>query len=302
VAEEEPFISAITAVNNEENEPFSDASNNVVDVKETVDQVQEFVSSNITDHASVHVATDAVEVTATVDSMVVFRSTTTTTADAKQKRVSLDEELMYQLEQVDRKVKYMNETCSENESDEDDSDDDDRYYDQDLNYNRNRVNSNSGKGSNNDAGAQDFEDLDDENFDYDESVELDSSSANNNNNNNNNVNGNSGAAAAVDGVVLKNPRTPAKIKSDIRQNRAVDLHEEIKQISNVIQDLVQTINVRNGSTTTSTAGGCSVTAPIATGSLTVQNGKNGHDNNNGSSLENGKLKQMFFFYFVIICS
>ena len=41
--------------------------------------------------------------------------------------------------------------------------------------------------------------------------------------------------------------TPAKIKSEVRQNRAIDLHEEIKQISNVIQDLVQTINVRNGS-------------------------------------------------------
>ncbi len=105
----------------------------------------------------------------------------------KVKRMSLDEEIFYRLEEVDKKVKYMNETCSENEDD--------------------------------------LDDLDDENFDYDESVEMD--------------NGNDDR--------LFHPRTPAKIKSEVRQNRAIDLHEEIKQISNVIQDLVQTINVRNGS-------------------------------------------------------
>lgn len=104
---------------------------------------------------------------------------------AFQKRMSLDEELLYQLEEVDKKVKYMNETCSENEGDEDD--------------------------------------LDDENFDYDESVEFEN----------------------ANDERLFHPRRPAKIKSDLRQNRAIDLHEEIKQISNVIQDLVQTINVRN---------------------------------------------------------
>lgn len=110
-----------------------------------------------------------------------------------QKRMSLDEELLYQLEEVDKKVKYMNETCSENEGDDDDDEEND---------------------------------LDDENFDYDESVEIENSNDER----------------------LFHPRRPAKIKSDLRQNRAIDLHEEIKQISNVIQDLVQTINVRNGST------------------------------------------------------
>ena len=105
----------------------------------------------------------------------------------KVKRMSLDEEIFYRLEEVDKKVKYMNETCSENEDD--------------------------------------LDDLDDENFDYDESVEIEN----------------------ANDERLFHPRTPAKIKSEVRQNRAIDLHEEIKQISNVIQDLVQTINVRNGS-------------------------------------------------------
>ena len=104
--------------------------------------------------------------------------------------MSLEEELFYQLEEVDKKVKYMNETCSENEEEEEDD-----------------------------------EDLDDENFDYDESVELEN----------------------TNDERLFHPRTPAKIKSDLRQNRQIDLHEEIKAISNVIQDLVQTINVRNSS-------------------------------------------------------
>ena len=108
-------------------------------------------------------------------------------AEDKVKRMSLDEEIFYRLEEVDKKVKYMNETCSENEDD--------------------------------------LDDLDDENFDYDESVEIDN----------------------ANDERLFHPRTPAKIKSEVRQNRAIDLHEEIKQISNVIQDLVQTINVRNGS-------------------------------------------------------
>lgn len=161
---------------------------------------------------------------------VVYRSATKT-ASIKQngsgsKRVSLDEELMYQLEQVDKKVKYMNETCSENESDGE-SDDEDRYYDHDLNYNRHRG-STQPKGNHSANGGEYNEDLDDENFDYDESVEL----------------GATGTPARQT-AGLKQARTPAKIKSDIRQNRAVDLHEEIKQISNVIQDLVQTINVRN---------------------------------------------------------
>lgn len=107
----------------------------------------------------------------------------------KVKRMSLDEEIFFRLEEVDKKVKYMNETCSENEDDDED-------------------------------------DLDDENFDYDESV-IDAENTNDER--------------------LFHPRTPAKIKSEVRQNRTIDLHEEIKQISNVIQDLVQTINVRNGS-------------------------------------------------------
>ncbi|CAF0709788.1 unnamed protein product [Brachionus calyciflorus] len=103
-----------------------------------------------------------------------------------EKRMSLDEELLNQLDDVEKKVKYMNETCSEN----DENDDDDN-------------------------------DLDDENFDYDESLDNETDER------------------------LFHPRRPNKIKSEIRQNRAMDLQEEIKQISNVIQDLVQTINVRN---------------------------------------------------------
>ena len=115
-------------------------------------------------------------------------TSTEATANAVSKRMSLDEEICYRLEEVDKKVKYMNETCSENEDD-------------------------------------DLDDLDDENFDYDESVEIEN----------------------TNDERLFHPRTPAKIKSEVRQNRTIDLHEEIKQISNVIQDLVQTINVRNGS-------------------------------------------------------
>ncbi len=122
---------------------------------------------------------------------VVFR-TVEVSSSLSCNRMSLDEELFYHLEEVDKKVKYMNETCSEDE------------------------------------GGDDDDDLDDENFDYDESVELE--------------NGNDER--------LFHPRTPAKIKSEVRNNRAVDLHEEIKQISNVIQDLVQTINVRNSTNQT----------------------------------------------------
>lgn len=116
---------------------------------------------------------------------VVFRTETLTSQTTK--RMSLDEELFYHLEEVDKKVKYMNETCSEDE------------------------------------GGDDDDDLDDENFDYDESVELEN----------------------ANDERLFHPRTPAKIKSEVRNNRTVDLQEEIKQISSVIQDLVQTINVRN---------------------------------------------------------
>ena len=117
---------------------------------------------------------------------VVFRNNENTNKNdnnnTNSNRMSLDEELLYQLEQVDKKVKYMNETCSENEEDDED------------------------------------EDLDDENFDFDESN-------------------------SNDEKLFHPTRTPAKIKSQVRQNRTVDLHEEIKQISNVIHDLVQTINV-----------------------------------------------------------
>jgi len=38
------------------------------------------------------------------------------------KRLSIDEELLNQIEQVDKKVKYLNETCSENEDDDDEVD------------------------------------------------------------------------------------------------------------------------------------------------------------------------------------
>jgi hypothetical protein len=124
---------------------------------------------------------------------VVFRSDQNEPKSESQvKRMSLDEEIFFRLEEVDKKVKYMNETCSENEDDDDE------------------------------------DDLDDENFDYDESV----------------IDAENGQDER-----LFHPRTPAKIKSEVRQNRTIDLHEEIKQISNVIQDLVQTINVRNGSKT-----------------------------------------------------
>lgn len=124
---------------------------------------------------------------------VVFRNGETLASNVQhqnQKRMSLDEELFYHLEEVDKKVKYMNETCSEDDGEDDD------------------------------------DDLDDENFDYDESVELEN----------------------ANDERLFHPRTPAKIKSEVRNNRTVDLQEEIKQISNVIQDLVQTINVRNSTT------------------------------------------------------
>jgi len=127
----------------------------------------------------------------TEENPVVFR-TAEISSSLSSKRMSIDEELFYHLEEVDKKVKYMNETCSEDE------------------------------------GGDDDDDLDDENFDYDESVELE--------------NGNDER--------LFHPRTPAKIKSEVRNNRAVNLHEEIKQISNVIQDLVQTINVRNSTNQT----------------------------------------------------
>jgi hypothetical protein len=121
---------------------------------------------------------------------VIFRSGETVAATGQiTRRMSLDEELLYNLAEVDKKVKYMNETCSEDDGEDDDDDDE----------------------------------LDDENFDYDESVELEN----------------------ANDERLFHPRTPAKIKSEVRSNRTVDLQEEIKQISNVIQDLVQTINVRN---------------------------------------------------------
>jgi hypothetical protein len=90
------------------------------------------------------------------------------------KRMSLDEELFYHLEEVDKKVKYMNETCSENEDDDDDENDD-------------------------------------EDYDFDPELEN------------------------VDDERLFHPRTPAKIKNDIKSNRNADLQNEIKQISNVIQ-------------------------------------------------------------------
>ena len=126
------------------------------------------------------------EAEAKQNSSVVFRNADK--IDQQNKRMSLDEELFYHLEEVDKKVKYMNETCSEDDDDEDEEDD-----------------------------------LDDENFDYDESVDIE----------------------GANDERLFHPRTPAKIKSQVRHNRTVDLQEEIKQISNVIQDLVQTINVRN---------------------------------------------------------
>jgi hypothetical protein len=137
------------------------------------DNVHKYIE-NIIENASQHVN----------ESNVVFRNnenTNNNNNNNNSNRISLDEELLYQLEQVDKKVKYMNETCSENEEDDD-------------------------------------EDLDDENFDFDESN-------------------------SNDEKLFHPTRTPAKIKSQVRQNRAVDLHEEIKQISNVIHDLVQTINV-----------------------------------------------------------
>lgn len=85
------------------------------------------------------------------------------------KRLSIDEELLNRLEDVDKKVKYLTETCSENENDDDNNDD---------MFNR------------------------------------------------------------VDDDMLFNPT---------RTNTSV-LQEEIKQISNVIQDLVQTINSSTSST------------------------------------------------------
>jgi len=94
------------------------------------------------------------------------------------KRMSLDEELFYHLEEVDKKVKYMNETCSENEDDDDDENDD-------------------------------------EDYDFDPELEN------------------------VDDERLFHPRTPAKIKNDIKSNRNADLQNEIKQISNVIQGIIK---------------------------------------------------------------
>lgn len=63
------------------------------------------------------------------------------------------------------------------------------------------------------------------------------------------------------------PRRPAEIKSNVRhQNlnnvvnrRQINLHDEIKQISNVIQDLVQTINVGQPESPTATM----VTSPLS---------------------------------------
>jgi len=152
------------------------------------------------------------------------------------KRMSLDEELFYHLEEVDKKVKYMNETCSEDE------------------------------------GGDDDDDLDDENFDYDESVELE--------------NGNDER--------LFHPRTPAKIKSEVRSNRAVDLHEEIKQISNVIQDLVQTINVRNSTNQTEVVNKSSLDNSDEDGSQNSGSGgdcktKSYHYNRNSNGSHSGRI-------------
>lgn len=120
------------------------------------------------------------------DSSLVSNALTACSTQNQAKRMSLDEELFYHLEDVDKKVKYMNETCSENESDDDGEDENDDY----------------------DLDGVDLENADDER--------------------------------------LFHPRTPAKIKQEIKAStRNADLQNEIKQISNVIQDLVQTINVRN---------------------------------------------------------
>ena len=171
-----------------------DTRKNQVNVEESSSQmiVEQFISG-IIENASEQYTNENDE--EDEEQQVVFRksnekseSETTNNNNNNSKRMSLDEEICYRLEEVDKKVKYMNETCSENEED-------------------------------------DLDDLDDENFDYDESVEIEN----------------------TNDERLFHPRTPAKIKSEVRQNRTIDLHEEIKQISNVIQDLVQTINVRNGS-------------------------------------------------------
>lgn len=153
--------------------------------------------------------------TTTTTTTVVYRNLTTTDSSNGSstntfngvggvgKRMSLDEELMYQLEEVDKKVKYMNETCSENEGDDDDDGDD---YDPHNNaFSRRRS-----------LGDDEEEEL--ENMEDDER--------------------------------LFHPRTPAKIKSEVRQQRNTELQEEIKQISSVIQDLVQTINVGKNSSGT----------------------------------------------------
>ena len=140
--------------------------------------------------------------TATDSSNVSSNGSSTTTFNGVGKRMSLDEELMYQLEEVDKKVKYMNETCSENEGD----DDDDDYDQHDTAFSCRRS-------------LDDDEEL--ENMEDDER--------------------------------LFHPRTPAKIKSEVRQQRNTELQEEIKQISSVIQDLVQTINVKNNSSSSTSS-------------------------------------------------
>lgn len=80
---------------------------------------------------------------------------------------------------------------------------------------------------------------------------------------------------------LFQPRRPAEIKSNVRrmngtsaaavavavnnQRRQIDLHEEIKQISTVIQDLVQTMNVTTpdkNNTTNSSTNGSNVSTPM----------------------------------------
>lgn len=170
---------------------------------------------------------------------VVFRTTEIVSKNnTVNKRMSLDEELFYHLEEVDKKVKYMNETCSEDE------------------------------------GGDDDDELDDENFDYDESVELESNNAQDER--------------------LFHPRTPAKIKSEVRSNRNVDLQEEIKQISSVIQDLVQTINVRNSSVPADVGG-----IDVVTHKSSLDNSDNCNaDSEDGSqnSGSGGDVKTKLFHY------
>ncbi len=151
---------------------------------------------------------------------------------AGSKRMSLDEELFYHLEEVDKKVKYMNETCSENEDD-------------------------------------DEEENDEADFDYDPELEN-----------------------ANDDERLFHPRTPAKIKNDIKSHRSADLQNEIKQISNVIQDLVQTINVRNSSSIVHTKIDIIDEVNETNGHLILSsfddnNSDSNNQNNNGGDSEDG---------------